>query len=160
MEAEQAVVKRIDRGADCLVIRTSLIIGLDRFGPTGNLAWMEGLIRFGKKIPLFVDEFRNPVAALELARGLRVLAERAGPGLYHLAGPEKMSRYDLGRIICEAEGWPESCLNPTCLADLDLNPPRPADVSLNQDKAKAILGEQAVRSLAQTLRDSLTPHPG
>ena len=158
--AEQAVLSRIGQGADCLMVRTSLIIGADRFGLTGNLAWMEGLIRSGESIPLFVDEFRNPVAAAELARGLRLLARRAEPGLYHLAGPDKMSRFELGRVLCRAMGWPEKLLQSTRLADLVLDPPRPADVSLNQDRAAAVLGDQPIRPLGETLPESLKPFPG
>ncbi len=155
VEAEKAVLAGIERGADCLVVRTSLIIGQDRFGWTGNLAWMRGVIEKGEKIPLFTDEFRNPSGASELARGLALLAHGAAPGLYHLAGPERMSRFELGRIICAAMDWPESALRPTRLADLNLDPPRPADVSLNQDKARSVLGEEMVRPLAETLAQSV-----
>ena len=160
VQAEEAVLARAAQGADCLVVRTSLIIGADRFGLAGNLAWMDGVVNQGGTLSLFEDEFRNPVAASELARGLSLLAKKSGPGLYHLAGPEKMSRLDLGRIICKAMGWPLESLKPARLADLDLDPPRPADVSLNQDKAEAILGRQGIRPLAETLLESLKPFPG
>lgn len=155
VEAESAVLERVGQGADCLVVRTSLILGSDRFGLTGNLAWMKGLIDKGERIPLFVDEFRNPSAASDLARALKALAEKGSPGLFHLAGPEKMSRYQLGEIVCRVMGWPESRLRPTRLAELDLDPPRPPDVSLNQEKAVALLGREMARPLAQTLARSI-----
>ena len=155
VEAEEAVLDGIVQGADCLVVRTSLILGRDRFGPTGNLAWMKGLLDRGERVLLFTDEFRNPSAASDLARALRLLAREGAPGLYHLAGPERLSRFELGRIICRSLGWPESSLRKTRLAELDLDPPRPPDVSLNQDKAASLLGPDMVRPLGQTLAESL-----
>ena len=153
-EAEAAVLEAVNQGADCLVVRTSLIIGWDRFGPAGNLAWMERAIRAGRSLRLYVDEFRSPVAAAELARALTLLAQRAGPGLFHLAGTERMSRWDLGRVICQSLGWPLTTLVPARLAEEELDPPRPADVSLDLTRAGKILGQEMVRPLGETLAAS------
>jgi dTDP-4-dehydrorhamnose reductase len=156
--AEEAVLEAVEKGADCLAVRTSLIIGWDLSGPAGNLAWMEGSIREGKSLRLYIDEFRSPVAAAELARCLSLLAQRAGPGLYHLAGPERMSRYGLGRLICQGLGWPLESLVPARLAEEEPDPPRPADVSLDLAKAGQVLGREMVRPLKETLAYSAA-HP-
>ncbi|MBW1713786.1 MAG: sugar nucleotide-binding protein, partial [Deltaproteobacteria bacterium] len=63
--AEKAV---LSARADCLAVRISLLLGSDFQGLAGNLAWMNRSFRAGQKVHLFVDEFRSPAAAAELAR--------------------------------------------------------------------------------------------
>ena len=142
-------------GGDGVVARTSLIIGRSAFGPADGMAWIEELITSGRRASLFVDEFRSPVAAPELARGLRLLAERAEPGIWHLAGPERMSRFELGRLICRAAGWPEESLEPCRQADLAADPPRPRDVSLDVSRVQTLLGAERIKLLEEVLPSSL-----
>jgi len=142
-------------GVDGLAVRTSLIVGSDRDGPAGTLDWMARRIAAGEQVDLFSDEFRSPQAAGELARGLRLLAERAPAGLWHLAGPERLSRFELGRIIARAAGWPLELLRPRRQAEVRVGYPRPRDVSLNVDRAQELLGPERLRPLDQVLARSL-----
>lgn len=143
--------------SDCLVVRTSLIIGADPFGLAGNLAWFDREVRADRPIKLFTDEYRSPVAVSELAGGLAILAEEAEPGLYHLAGPERLSRYELGRIIFKGMNWPLELLRPGSLVGLESVPPRAPDVSLDQTKAAKILQGRARRLVAEALLESINP---
>ncbi len=150
--AERAVLAT---EADVLVARTSLIIGGDGSGPAGQLAWLEAQMKAGLKTTLFVDEFRSPIAAAELAQAFQILAQRGRPGLWHLAGRERMSRFALGRLIHRALGWPEENLQPGRHSDVKCDPPRPRDVSLNVDKALSLLGPKGLRPLSEALGGSL-----
>lgn len=151
-QAESAVLAA---GGDSLVVRLPLFFGLNRGHPAGNLAWMTDRLGAGREVPLFTDEFRSAQAADELARGLILLAERAEPGLWHLAGPERLSRWEIGRIVCRAVGGDESLLKPSLQAELDLDPPRPADVSLNIDRAQKLLGAEGMRPLGEAIGESV-----
>ena len=48
---------------------------------------------------LFTDEFRNPIAASVTARAVwELIAQNAG-GLFHLAGRETLSRWQIGQLL-------------------------------------------------------------
>ncbi|MBW2618379.1 MAG: SDR family oxidoreductase [Deltaproteobacteria bacterium] len=154
VRAEEAV---LEAGGDCLVVRVSLIVGCDIDGPAGTLAWMSRCQGAGKRMPLFIDEYRSPQSAPHLAQGLAVLGREAGPGIWHLAGPERLSRRELGRIICQVLGWDEGLIAPCRQADRPTDPPRARDVSLNLTKARTILGQERLLPLSQTLALACRP---
>ncbi len=158
----KAAAERNLLSADCdaLVVRLPLIVGAGDEGPLGTLAWMAGRAAAGESIPLFTDEYRSPQAAGELARGLELLVERAEPGIWHLAGPERMSRYELGRLICSAAGWPEELLEPVSQAELNLSPARPADVSLDIGKVNRLLGTEGPRPIGEVVGRALAGPKG
>jgi dTDP-4-dehydrorhamnose reductase len=79
---------------------------------------------------LYVNEYRTPLHATDAARALVALvADPAGPGLLHLAGPERLSRWEFGRRFAARHGLRADLLQPVeCL-----DPLRPRDVSLLGD---------------------------
>ena len=120
------------------VIRTSLNGGTSPTGDRGfneelRLAW-----RAGHSVNLFTDEFRCPIPAYVTARAVWALVEQNHTGLYHVAGTERLSRWEIGRLL--AQRWPH--LNPTLAPVSRLTytgPPRPADTSLNCTKVQQLL---------------------
>ena len=96
-------------------------------------AWAEG-----RALHLFVDEYRCPLPVQAVARAVWELFGKNARGTYHLNGAEKLSRYEIGRIL--AERHPE--LNPQIIAGSRKEykgAPRPADTSLNCSKIQKIL---------------------
>ncbi|MSU61201.1 MAG: SDR family oxidoreductase [Pedosphaera sp.] len=135
------------------VIRTSLNGGTSPRGDRGfneelRRAWIEG-----KSITLFDDEFRCPIPAAVTARAIWEFAERYQPGLYHLAGAEKLSRWQIGQLI--AARWPQlnPQIRPGSLRDYQ-GAPRSPDTSLNCDKIQRILPFK-LPGLAQWLAEHL-----
>ena len=120
------------------VIRTSLNCGTS---PTGNRAFNEEMAlawKAGRTLRLFTDEFRSPIPAEITARAIWEFARNGQVGLFHVAGADRLSRWDAGRIIAHLN--PE--LNPRLIADTVRNftgPPRPRDTSLDCRKAAKAL---------------------
>lgn len=120
------------------VLRTSLNAGVS---PTGNRAFNEQIHRAwqrGETLWLFTDEFRCPIPAVVTARVVWELVRRRQTGLFHVAGRERLSRYEMGRHL--ATRWPH--LNPRFEAASAKNhagPPRPLDASLNCTKVQRVL---------------------
>lgn len=154
VRAEEAI---IGAGGDCLVVRVSLIVGCDIDGPAGTLAWMSRCQEAGRRMPLFIDEYRSPQTAPQLAQGLAILGRKAGPGIWHLAGPERLSRLELGRIICQSLDWDEGLIALCRQDDRPTDPPRARDVSLNLAKARTILGQEGLLPISQTLTLACRP---
>ena len=120
------------------LIRTSLNGGTS---PTGDRGFNEQTRRAwqaGRTLRLFTDEFRSPIPAEVTARAIWELAARNQPGLYHVAGSERLSRWQIGQLL--AARWPElkPGIEPSSLKEYT-GAPRSPDSSLNSAKAQALL---------------------
>jgi dTDP-4-dehydrorhamnose reductase len=120
------------------VIRTSLNGGNS---PSGDRAFNEQLRRAwqeGRVLPLFTDEIRCPIPATVTARAVWELIGQNQPGLYHVAGSERLSRWQMGRVL--AARWPQLQPNITAMSLQDYaGPPRSPDTSMICAKAQRLL---------------------
>ena len=133
--AAEAIVCRNPRHT---VIRTSLNAGTSL---TGDRAFDEQLRRAferGETLTLFTDEFRSPIPAMETARAVWELIAKSAEGIYHVAGSERLSRWQIGQLL--ASRWPElkPKIQPESLTT-SRGAPRAPDTSLNCAKAQALL---------------------
>ncbi len=147
--AEQIVL----RNPRHLVVRTSINGGISRAGNRSfneqlRLAW-----KAGQKMKLFTDEFRCPIFAGETARAVWELTRQKHAGLFHVAGAERLSRWEIGQLL--ARRWPELKTNiePGSARNFS-GSPRAPDTSLNISKAQHILS-----SPLPGLSDWLTANP-
>ncbi|MEJ0089604.1 MAG: SDR family oxidoreductase [Limisphaerales bacterium] len=134
--AEQIVLKNSRH----TVIRTSINGGTSLSGNRGFNEVMRQAWQSRQGMNLFTDEFRCPIPAVETARAAWGLVEKNCAGIYHVAGAEKLSRWQIGQLL--AARWPQ--LNPKITADSLKNfsgPPRSPDVSLNITKMQTVLSK-------------------
>ncbi|EEF60235.1 SDR family oxidoreductase [Pedosphaera parvula] len=120
------------------VIRTSLNGGTSPTGDRGFNEEMRRAWQAGKTLNLFTDELRSPIPAIITARAVWELVSAQKPGLYHIAGSERMSRWQIGEVM--AARWPHlhPKIQPGSLRDYQ-GAPRAPDASLNCAKAQALL---------------------
>jgi len=121
-----------------VVVRTSLNGGSSPTGDRGFNEQMRRAWQQGQCLSLFTDEFRAPIMAEITARAIWELAASGRPGLFHVAGSERLSRWQIGQLL--AERWPS--LNPRIVAGSlkqYTGAPRPPDTSLNCEKAQRLL---------------------
>lgn len=137
-ETKAAAEKIVLANPKHTVIRTSLNGGTS---PTGDRGFNEEMRRAwqeGKTLNLFTDEFRSPIPAIVTARAVWELAAQNQPGLYHLAGSERLSRWRIGELL--AARWPQlnPKIQPASLKDYQ-GAPRSPDTSLNCAKIQKLL---------------------
>jgi dTDP-4-dehydrorhamnose reductase len=133
-EAEQIVLANPRH----TVIRTSLNGGIS---PTRDRGFNEAMRRAweeGKTLRLFVDEFRSPIPAPVTARAVWELAAKEKPGLYHLGGSERLSRWQIGQVLAARCPHLNPKLEPASLSEYQ-GAPRPPDTSLNCAKIQQLL---------------------
>lgn len=114
------------------VIRTTLLNGNSG---TGDRGLHERLFKdwaAGKQTTLFTDEIRQPVGLSNLADAAVELCERPNlSGVYHWAGLEPLSRFDIGVKVAEHFGLdPEKFVKAAVRSDVPNLGPRPRDLSL------------------------------
>jgi dTDP-4-dehydrorhamnose reductase len=137
-ETKAAAEQIVLRNPHHTVVRTSLNGGISR---AGNRGFNENLLlawQAGQGMNLFTDEFRCPIFAGETARAVWELMNQGRTGLFHVAGAEKLSRWQIGQLI--AARWPQ--LNPKITPGSAKNfpgPPRALDTSLNITKVQKVL---------------------
>lgn len=137
-ETKAAAEARVLSNPKHTVVRTSLNGGVSPKGDRGFNEELRSAWRAGKTLRLFVDEFRSPVPAEVTARAVWELAALNRPGLYHIAGSERLSRWEIGQLV--AVRWPQ--LQPK-IEKASLNEyagaPRSPDTSLNCAKVQQLL---------------------
>jgi dTDP-4-dehydrorhamnose reductase len=139
-ETKAAAEQIVLRNPHHTVVRTSLNGGTSR---AGNRGFNEKLLlagQAGQMMNLFTDEFRCPIFAGETARAVWELVNQERPGLFHVAGAEKLSRWQIGQLI--AVRWPQ--LNPKITPGSTENfpgPPRALDTSLDISKVQKVLSQ-------------------
>ena len=87
------------------VIRTSLNGGTSPTGDRGFNETIRNAWKANRVLKLFIDEYRCPLPARVTVRAVWELIHRQLHGLFHLAGAESLSRYDIGQLL--AARWPE-----------------------------------------------------
>jgi dTDP-4-dehydrorhamnose reductase len=120
------------------VIRTSLNLGTS---PTGNRAFNEQLrhaVERGETLKLFTDEFRCPLPAEVMSRVVWELAAQNKPGLYHVAGNERLSRWEIGQLLARRWAQLHPKIEATSIKDFQ-GLPRSPDSSLNCAKVQKLL---------------------
>jgi dTDP-4-dehydrorhamnose reductase len=133
------------------VVRTSLITRLQPLDP--RCAWVARSLRDAEPITLFTDEIRCPIAVRDLARQLWEIAPLPEPrqaGVWHLAGPEALSRYALGLVVAAHERLDPAGITPALSADAPTH--RPRDLRLRTERADRELTTRA-RPISSLLLD-------
>jgi dTDP-4-dehydrorhamnose reductase len=83
---------------------------------------------------LFNDEYRSVCGAKSISEGILQLLGKSS-GVVHLAGKERLSRYDFGMKAVAAFGLDPAFVKESSQKEMKSAAPRPADVSLNINKA-------------------------
>lgn len=152
---EEAVLAACPSAA---VARVALTLGRGhgaRGTSTESVLWA---VRKGDPVRLFTDEYRTPVDPESVADAVVRLLERGGCGRFHLGGPERLSRYELGLRVARAFGLRDSGITAGRLADHVGPDRRAADVSLDSARARRELGWEP-RPVDEAIRESRT-EPG
>lgn len=114
---------------EAVVARTSLIIGHVGHRRSEHERLIHELAAGIRDGALFTDDIRCPVHVADLAAALLELASLDAAGIHHLAGPDALSRHELGILIARRDGLDASRL-PTGLRAHSTHPGA-LDVRLN-----------------------------
>ncbi|GIF71492.1 sugar nucleotide-binding protein [Asanoa siamensis] len=131
---------------DAALVRCSLIIGPD--ARANQVAICLDAMRPDSGVRLFHDQIRTPIGVGDLAAAVLELAAGDYAGLLNVAGPEPLSRVELGELVARAHGRDTSVLHTTTMAEVGLL--RPATVILDTTRARDLL-KTRIRPAAEVL---------
>ena len=130
LEAELAVAD-LPRG---MAVRLSLLYGPGLHGRITFFDQMAAALRSRQRLRLFEDEWRTPLSLADAAAGLIAACDSSATGIYHLGGPERMSRLEMGRRLAAAMGVSDRGIEPVSRLNMAGQEERPADLSLDSAK--------------------------
>jgi dTDP-4-dehydrorhamnose reductase len=113
--------------------------------------WIIYNLRSGKRLSLFDDVYFTPILADYLARSAHELSERGATGVFHLAGDERISKYEFGLRLAGHFELPAELIQRTTVKNAELRARRPRDMSLDNSKACETL-ERSKTCLDEYLR--------
>ncbi|ACF13733.1 dTDP-4-dehydrorhamnose reductase [Chloroherpeton thalassium ATCC 35110] len=127
---------------DYVILRTSLLLGASPQSLRSLDERLKADGEAGKTMTFFTDEYRNPIAASVLADITLKLASgnnRSVTGLFHAAGKDKVSRFELGEKLCQKYGISRQFYKGARQDEVTLSVPRPKDTSLISDALLTVM---------------------
>ncbi len=118
---------------NCIIVRSSLMIGPEAYPGNGSFAqWVDKAFQEREEIPLFNDEYRTPVYVEDITQAMRLLIQHPpAPRLFHLGGPEKITRVEFGTRLATLRGYDTAKIKSIRRDQHDVGYIRVKDVSLN-----------------------------
>ncbi|MFH0736546.1 MAG: sugar nucleotide-binding protein [bacterium] len=129
-----------ENSSNYTILRNSLMYGIMHEINQSAFNKMYYSLKAGKSVRLFYDQFRSPLAFFDGARLLKELIQTIfcdnnifENEIVNFGGIERISRAEMGNILCEEAGFDKSLLDFISLAEIN-DLPQIADVSINIDK--------------------------
>lgn len=149
LEGESLILQH---NPDALVIRTTVVYGFDSQAKNFIYTLMKTLGQ-GKPLHVPEDQVSTPTYSRDLAMATLALLRHRAHGIYHVTGPELLSRLDFARRIANFLGLDASLLNGVTTASLRQPAPRPLSAGLISGKLPVLYPELNMRPLHEALVD-------
>jgi dTDP-4-dehydrorhamnose reductase len=138
MVAEKAVM---ESGLDYAIARTILVYGLvPATGRTNIIGFVRQNLEANQPIKMVTDQVRTPTFVDDLARGIILIIENNGRGIYHLSGEQLMTPYDIAIETARYFGLNEALIAKATSEDIKQPAVRPPKTGFDISKAKKELG--------------------
>lgn len=148
----KSAAERALRGVDnALVVRIPLLWGRPCTDRSNTFMTQLAALRAGRPLKLFTDEFRTPIHVADAAAALIALAESPLTGTIHVAGSERLSRYEMIRRVAAALGIAEPKLEAISRLSIESPEPRPADLSLDATRFRALFPALPIRPVGAAI---------
>lgn len=131
-------VKIKDTFDNFIILRTALLYGFGLYHSRCHFHNIYENLKNNKSVKLFTDQFRTPILLEEATTIIAKLALMNIKGeTINLGGKERVSRYELGDLLCEIAGFDKSLLQKITMDEFP-ELPKVKDVSLNTAKLQSL----------------------
>ncbi len=128
----------LDADRHNIVARVSVLYGWNRVSEKTNfVTWALANLRQGSEVKLFGDQRVSPTYAPNAASAMLTMAEGNASGTYHVAGPNCLSRHEMGLAIADAFGLDGSLCKNVRTEDVPLPARRGKVTCLDINKTQA-----------------------
>ena len=135
------------------IVRTIILYGkANNLSRSNIVCWAKEALSKGQPMTIIDDQFRSPTWADDLAWACIRICDLQKTGIYHIAGPETMSIYDLVLRIAKFYSFSTEFLTKTDSLSLNQKAKRPPKTGFDLQKAQAELSYKP-KTLEETLKD-------
>ena len=135
------------------IVRTIILYGTaSNLSRSNIVCWAKEALSKGQPMTIIDDQFRSPTWADDLAWACIRICDLQKTGIYHIAGPETMSIYDLVLRIAKFYSFSTEFLTKTDSLSLNQKAKRPPKTGFDLQKAQAELSYKP-KTLEETLKD-------
>jgi dTDP-4-dehydrorhamnose reductase len=143
------------RSEPWLVARLSKVVSGDRNIHSVLGQWVNDIVA-GKPMRSATDQIFSPLHVDDIAAAIIKLAEQGDTGIYHVAGPDPLSRYDLNKLLVgciqAVDSGVRAVVDPCSLRDINFLELRPLNTSISVEKLRKAV-DIPLRSMAQVCRE-------
>ena len=123
------------------IVRTVLVYGIVADMSRTNIVLLaKGALEKQQEIKVVNDQFRTPTLAEDLAMGCYLIAQQKANGIFHIAGKDYMSIYELVQRVAKHYGLSTDCMTASDSTTLNQPAKRPPITGLDISKAIKQLG--------------------
>lgn len=119
------------------IARVSVLYGWHR--RQNFVTWVINQLKDLNQINVVTDQYNSPTLADNAGEAMIRIFEKNRTGIYHIAGDERISRFDFARNIASVFELDETLINPIESSEFIQKAQRPRDSSLSVEKAKTDL---------------------
>lgn len=120
-----------------IILRTALLYGLGLYHSTNHFQQIYQNLKEEKEVRLFIDQYRTPLSVIDAARMINeLLTKNIKTEIINFGGLERVSRYELGEILCDAAGLNKKFLVKIKMEDMP-GLTKVEDVSMSTDKLQS-----------------------
>ncbi len=142
----------LDAHPEALILRTTVVYGPDDRQKNFIYSLLSALTS-GRVMKVAKDQISTPTYNRDLVHAAVRLQETGSSGIFHVCGPERLSRFDFAQRAANYLGLDAGLLAPVSTADLRQRAPRPLSAGLATDKLMRLHPQLGMRSLEEALDD-------
>ncbi len=156
VEAESLVT---NSGLNFLIVRLLLMYGWNHVKERQNpVTWLLSRLALGNETNLVTDIYINPVYNMAAAKAIWKAIDIDLEGTIHLAGKERVNRYEFGLITAKEFGFDNKLLHPVTSDYFSDIAPRMPDTTYDTQRMEITLGLSPI-SITEGLRDMIARKP-
>lgn len=124
--------------SDWMIVRPFLLYGWP--WPNGRQNWMttiEEKLSAGGRVSLVDDIYWQPTSVMDMARAIWRLIDISHNEIYHVAGPDRITLFEFGKLVARRFGLDSRLLEPVSHTKFNAMAPRPIDTTYDLSKATA-----------------------
>jgi dTDP-4-dehydrorhamnose reductase len=142
----------VDKAADHLTLRMGEVYGNY---PDNFVKHILDSLLYGQKLELARDMYFSPIYLDDVAQAVCLLAKENMSGLYDLAGPERISHYEMGIRIARVFGLKEDLLVPLSMEEMGFTVRMPKDLSMDISKLGALIKIKGIEEGLEAMKKAM-----
>ncbi len=136
-----------------IILRTALLYGFGLNHSKCHFHEMYNNLKEKKRVKLFTDQLRTPLSVIEASKIISSLIKLDVKGeIINFGGLERVSRYELGEILCDTSNLDKGLLEKITMDDIP-GLPKVEDVSMNTEKLQSYGVKQ--KSIQESVKEIL-----